>query len=293
MDYNKYSIFLEVARCNNISKAAKKLGYTQSGVSHTLKRLEDEFNLPLFYRSRNGAFLTPAGEELLPHITELVQSEENLHQMVLSLHDLQKGTLNIGTYFSISRNWLPAIIQKFKQDYPSIKINFIEGGSNDILQWVRNYEVDLGFLSTDEHEGLEWIPLATDPLMAVLPKDYPLSEDAYFPLIDFNEKTFIISAAGTDVDIHRTLRENHINPDIQYSAKEDLTILSMVEHHLGISLLPDLVLKGHTQSIKVIPVSPSQTRELGIAVPALNLSSPVTSAFIQYTKEYLRSEESS
>ena len=286
MDYNKYTIFLEVAHCNNISKAAKHLGYTQSGISHTLKRMEEEFNLPLFYRNRNGAFLTPAGEELLPLITHLVQSEENLNQTILSLHDLQKGTLNIGTYISISRNWLPGIIQKFKQDYPSIKINFIEGGSKDILQWVRNHEVDLGFLSTDEYEGLEWIPLARDPLMAVLPADYPLSQEDAFPLTEFNGKTFIISAPGTDVDIHRTLKENQIQPDIQYSAKEDLTIISMVEHHLGISILPRLVLNDHSQKVRIVPVFPSQSRELGIVVSPVNLASPVTSAFIEYTKEF-------
>lgn len=287
MEKNKYHIFLEVARCNSISKAAENLGYTQSGISHTLKRMEDDFNLPLFYRSRNGAFLTSAGEELLPHITQLVQCQENLNQTILSLHDLHKGTLNIGTYTSISRNWLPAILHQFKQDYPSIKIHFKEGGSTDILKWIRSHEVDLGFLSIENHADMEWIPLMEDPLLAVLPKDYPTNDTTTFPLKSFNKKTFIISALGTDIDIHRTLRKYHISPDIQYSAKDDQTILSMVEHHLGISILPELVLRDSMKKVQTLPLDPFCTRELGIIIPSLSLASPVTAKFIEYTKEYI------
>ncbi|MDO4976182.1 MAG: LysR family transcriptional regulator [Eubacteriales bacterium] len=288
MDNNKYQVFLEVARCNSISKAAENLGYTQSGVSHTLKRMEADFNLPLFYRNRNGAFLTPAGEELYPHIMQMMQCQKNLNQTILSLHDLHRGTLNIGTYSSISRNWLPAIIHQFKQDYPSIKIHFKEGGNKDILGWLQNHEVDLGFLSMEEAEGLEWIPLVEDPLLAVLPSDYPLPSTASIDLKHFNDKIFIISALGTDIDIHRVLRKYHISPDIQYSAKDDDTIISMVEHHLGISILPELVLKDSHKDVITLPLYPYCSRTLGIMVPALSLSSPVTTRFIEYTKEYVK-----
>lgn len=287
MDYNKYSVFLEVARCNNISKAAKHLGYTQSGVSHTIRRLEEECDLPLFYRNRNGAYLTPSGELLLPYISQLVQSEENLNQAILSLHDLHKGTLNIGTYSSIARNWLPGIIHRFKEDYPHIKIHFKEGGNKDIMHWINDHEVDLGFLSADSIDGMKWIPLITDPLLAVLPADYPVPDSGIFPLQDFNEKTFIISAIGTDIDVHRSLETNHIVPDIQYSATDDYTIISMVKHHLGITILPELVLKNYSEPVLTLPLSPYCTRELGILVPELSMASPVTSKFIEYSREYI------
>ena len=127
MDLNRYIIFLEVAKQQNLSKAAEALGYTQSGISHTLKRLEQEMNLNLFYRNRNGAFLTAAGKEVYPYIAQMVQCQENLNQTILSLHNLHQGTLNIGTYSSISRQWLPHIIHQFKNDFPSIKIHFKEG----------------------------------------------------------------------------------------------------------------------------------------------------------------------
>lgn len=291
MEINKYIIFLEVAKQKSLSRAAQNLGYTQSGISHTLKRLENEMNLTLFERSRNGALLTAAGREIYPYVAALVQCQTNLDQAILSLHNLHKGTLNIGTYSSISRHWLPEIIRRFRNDFPSIMIHFKEGGNEDILEWLHRKEVDLGFLSVcsgeDSEESLEWIPLVEDPLLAVLPKDYPVSAD-YIALEEFNHQTFIISAAGTDVDIHRTLEENQVYPDIQYSAIDDITIISMVACKLGISILPGLILKGQSEKVLTLPLKPFAKRQLGIAIPSLKMASPATLEFIRYTKEYIK-----
>ena len=295
MDFNKYLIFLEGARQENISNAAKNLGYTQSGISHTLKRMEQEMQLTLFYRDRSGAHLTESGKKLYPHIAQMVQCQENLRQTIHSLHNLHEGTLNIGTYSSISRQWLPSIIHRFKSDYPSIKVHFKEGGNEDIIRWIDRHEVDLGFLSACFHEDYEWIPLAEDPLMAVLPKNYPAEHPHFFskqdnqafPLEKFNAQTFIISALGTDVDIHHTLEIHDIHPDIQYSAQDDYTIISMVACNLGISILPKLVLDHHNADVLTLPLNPFTTRQLGIALSSGKLASPATLKFIAYAREYI------
>ena len=286
MEQNKYTIFLEVARQQSLSKAAQVLGYTQSGISHTLKRMEEETGLTLFDRNRNGAYLTGAGKELLPYISQLVQCGENLTNAVQSLHDLHQGSLTIGTYSSISRQWLPHIIQKFKQDYPSVRIDFKEGGNEEITRWIRQREVDLGFFSSCSDDRLTWIPLKQDPLMAVLPADYPHAENG-FPLEEFNQKTFIISAPGIDVDIHETLDRYHIQPDIQYSAKDDYTIVAMVACHLGVSILPQLVLKNYQADVVTLPLEPFSGRELGIALYSKTIASPAALTFIEYAKEYI------
>lgn len=288
MDNNKYLIFLEVAKQQNLSRAAEVLGYTQSGISHTLKRLENEMDLILFERSKNGAVLTSAGKEVYPFIAKLVQCQENLDQTILSLHNLHRGTLNIGTYSSISREWLPHIIQEFKQDYPSVKIHFKEGGNEDIIRWIKNHEVDLGFLSSGFKENIEWIPLKEDPLMAILPPDYDTNEQAYFRLEDFNNQTFIISALGTDIDIHNTLEKYQIHPDIQYSAKDDYTIISMVACRLGISILPNLVLNKHDKSVITMPLKPYAKRDLGIAIASRDSASPSALEFIEYAKRFVQ-----
>ena len=109
-----------------------------------------------------------------------------------------------------------------------------------------------------------------------------------YPLESFNGKTFIISALGTDIDVHRTLDAYEIEPDIQYSAKDDSTIISMVACNLGISILPKLVLDHYDASVVTLPLEPYATRELGIALSSRKMASPATLKFIEYTKAYIR-----
>ncbi len=294
MDTNKYQIILEVARHESLSGAAQALGYTQSGISHTLARIEKELNLTLFDRDRRGAYLTAAGRELIPFITQIVRSQSNFEQAVASLQGLDQGTLRIGTYSSISRKWLPHIISNFKKDYPAIHIHFREGGTEEILQWLEGREVDMGFLSLggSSEQNTEWIPLAKDPLLAILPPHDPAGEDGIFPIEEFNDKTFIISAFGIDYDIHHMLKSNQITPDIQYTAKDDYTILSMVECGLGLSILPKLILDFAPYHARALPIKPYASRTLGIAIPSLDLASPAARTFIDYTRDYLSSSGS-
>lgn len=298
MDMNQYIVFLEIAKLQNLSKAAKSLGYTQSGISHMLKRLETEMNLKLFYRDRNGAYLTKAGEEVYPIISQIVQCHENLKQTVQSLHNLHMGALNIGTYSSISREWLPHIIQIFKQDFPHIKIHFKEGGNEDIMRWIENHEVDFGLLSLGSSiksktkkantTSIEWIPLKDDPLLAVLPPRYEKENLEAFPLENFNNQTFILSAFGVDLDVHHTLKSHKITPDIQYSAMDDFTIVSMVACDLGISILPKLVLDHHDTDVLTLPLKPYTTRQLGVAIASKEMASPAALKFIEYTEQYVK-----
>ena len=288
MEISKYHVFMEVVRHRSFSGAAQALGYTQSGVSHTLKRMKQELGLSLFYRDRNGAYLTAAGEEILPYVSQIVQCQDNLQQTVENLHDLNQGSLNIGTYSSISRKWLPEIIREFQKDYPSIEIHFKEGGAEDILRWMQHREVDMGFFSENVEDWYDWIPLTEDPLRAVLPPGYMAEGQEEIALEDFNGRTFIISERGTDIDIHRLLEQKDIHPDIRYSAKDDYTIVAMVSCGLGISILPGMVLEHNDTNVCTLPLSPRAVRRLGLAVPSLSMASPAARKFIEYTRSFIQ-----
>ena len=121
MDSNFSKIFIEIASCSNITKAAENLGYTQSGLSHTLNRAEDELGFKLFYRAKSGVTLTPEGRILLPAAKELERSVEKLYETIPSIQGITKGLVTIGTFQSISINMLSPVLKAFQQDYPQIK----------------------------------------------------------------------------------------------------------------------------------------------------------------------------
>ena len=92
MDTKKYEVFEKIVELSSLSRAAEELGLTQSGVSHILASLEEEFGFPLLKRSRVGARLTPEGERLMPFVRDILRSQEQLDQTAAELRGLAAGT---------------------------------------------------------------------------------------------------------------------------------------------------------------------------------------------------------
>ena len=288
MDINKYKLLSDVAETQNFTKSAERLGYSQSGVSHILKGLEKEMGFPLFVRTRHGVMLTPNAETLLPLIRNILAETEKLQQTIYSIQGLEVGKLTIGTYSSISAYCLPPLLHAFKMLYPHIDIVLKEGGADDILHWLYTNRADIGFLSLPPHsKNLDWIELGNDPLMAVLPKDYPLTSDGNFPIAEFEKQPFIISAVGTDYDIHHALETCGVHPDAKYSSMDDHAIISMVMHHLGISILPRLMLTYYQDKVTALPLNPFFSRRLGMAMNEAQLP-PAAKKFVEFARHNLK-----
>lgn len=287
MDINKYALFADVAETRNFTKSGERMGYTQPGVSHILKTLENELGFPLFIRTKQGVSLTPNAEQILPLVRNLLAVNENLDQTINSLNGLEKGRLKIATFASVSIHWLPTIIHKFQQDYPGIDIDLMEGGTDDIVSWAESNVVDFGFLSRRHTKSLEWISLYDDPLMAILPKDHPADPGTSYPIEAMDGASFIISAVGTDYDVHHALKKADIKPSIHFSSKDDHAIVSMVANQLGVSILPKLVIRDFENQIKALPLEPYFSRNLGIGVRSIENMTPAATRFIEYTKELI------
>lgn len=281
MEINKYALFADIAETKNFTRSGERMGYTQPGVSHILKAMEAELGFPLFLRTKQGVVLTPNAEAILPLVRRLLSVNEQLDQTVASLNGLETGHLTIASFASISRNWLPAVIYAFRKEYPGIEIELLDGGTDDIVDWIENSVADFGLLSRRQTSSLEWIPLYEDPLMAILPKDYPVSGKTSFPIKDMSGEPFIISAEGTDYDIHHALQESKISPNIRFSSKDDLAIVSMVANSLGISILPKLVIQNVQNQITALPLKPFYSRSLGIGFRSQNNLSPAAKRFIE------------
>lgn len=285
VDIDKLRLLVDVAETKNITRSGQRLGYSQSGVSHILKDMESKLGFPLFTRTKYGVNLTSSAETILPFVRGVLSEAEKLEQTVSSINGLETGKLTIGTYASISTYCLPGILHAFNRQYPGIDISLKEGGADDIVSWLGVNMVDIGFLSLPPSSGLDWIGLARDPLMAVLPGDHPAAGGESFPIRDFEGVDFIISAAGTDYDIHRALETCRVNPNIKYSSMDDHAIISMVNHHLGISILPKLILTDFQDKLTALPLEPFVYRELGIGMRAYSELSPAARRFVGFSRE--------
>ena len=88
-------------------------------------------------------------------------------------------------------------------------------------------------------------------------------------------------------EMHQLLRAYNVKPDIKYTMSNDSSILSMVEHNLGISILPNLILIGRVENFEARPLLPRASRKLGMAITSYEELSPAARIFIKYAQEYL------
>ena len=278
MDTKKYEVLEKTVELSSLTKAAQELGLTQSGVSHMLAAIEAELQLPLLKRTRTGARLTPEGEQMMPYIHEIVRQEKLLRQAAAALHTFVTGKIRIGTFTSVATHWLPAMMMQFQQAYPQVDFQLFNGDYHDMEQWLREGEVDLGFVTLPAPEGMRTIPLTQDPLVAIMPKNHRLAQLEEIPIQELGEDPFISLLQSSAHDIHRALDNAGVRPNIKFTTKDDYAILAMVEQGLGISIVPQLLIQGRTQNLAVRPLKPRASRTIALAIPE-GKPLPVVEAF--------------
>ena len=287
MDSLKFYALLRAVEHGSLTKAAEELGYTQAGLTHMMNRLEKEIGITLLQRTKSGVTLTPDGKKILPLIRSFSEQGLKLEKAIRNLTENNDTVIRIASYASITNHWLPVIISNFQKDFPKVRFELHVGNHDEICRLVSDDEIDLGFTSKPDILSSDWIHLQNDPLYAVLPPDCEIDSQSV-PVSIFNSKAFFMPTYGFDYDIMKTLKENNLNPIINRTALDDATVVSMVSHGLGYSILPKLVLTGMAGSFIAKPIEPHTSRELGILIKSKNNLSPVAHKFINYCKQQIK-----
>lgn len=281
MESKKLEALLIAADLGSFTKAAEVLGYTQSGLTHMMNSLEREIGFPLLDRGRYGVRLTAEGERIAPTIRAFLQANANLDSAIAQVSAFRNETIRVAAFASMAMHWLPTIIQQFRAECPNVDVDIRMADNVEAPYELLNQgKMDIIFASRQEMGAYDWIHLRDDTMFAVLPKDYDLGGRERFPLSEFEDKEFIMPSQGFDKDIMRVLNREGVRPDIRPTAVDDATVIGMVEHGLGISMMTELTLRGRTEHIKVIPVEPSASRELGVAVRSVSEASQSLRKFI-------------
>ena len=143
MSRKKYEAFAKIVEMGGLTRAADALGYTQSSMSHMINALEAELGFPVLMRSRSGVKLTAAGEQLLPHVLELLEKKRQIDALASFIAGDASGTVRVGAFTSVAVNWLPGIIKEFSKTHPSVEIKLLNGDYHDVEKWLENGDVDV------------------------------------------------------------------------------------------------------------------------------------------------------
>ena len=280
----RYFALLKILEIGSFTKAAEAMGYSQSAVSQMVQSLESELSLKLLYRSRNGIKLTPEGEALLPYIQRTVNHYNAMLEKTRELKGLNGGLIRIGTLSSVSSQWLPGLIKDFQTLYPKVHFLLHQGDYTTIPAWVRAGEIDFGFVNPDAESvrGLHTIFVTSGGHKAVLHPDHPLAAQPWVTLEQLAKETFLLLEEGCLSEPLEAFRTLGLEPRVELRMHDNVSICSMVEANVGVSILPELALRKMNFRIVQLPTVPPVIRRVSLVMKDPDILPIASRYFIEF-----------
>ncbi|HEY4550473.1 MAG TPA: LysR family transcriptional regulator [Bacillus sp. (in: firmicutes)] len=250
MNNDALKTFVTLAEVKNFTKTAELLLMSQPSVSLHIKNLEKEFQTQLFLRSPKFLKITPTGEILYDRAKQIITIYEQTKQDILEQHNIIKGELKIGASFTIGEYILPSLLIDLQKDYPDLELQVIIGNTEEIVQSVRLFQVDIGLIEgqTNEKE-LSVHPFLQDELFIISSNDHKLADKNNVTITDLQNQSWITRelGSGTGEYLNHVIRSNGLKVKSLLTISSNQGIKETVINGMGLSLLSRSVIARDVQ----------------------------------------------
>ncbi|WP_148358666.1 LysR family transcriptional regulator [Peribacillus simplex] len=252
MYYDALKTFVTLVEVKNFTKTAEILLMSQPSVSLHIKKLEEEFQTKLFLRSPKFLKVTLTGEILYDRAKQMITIYEQTRQDIQEHDRSIKGELKIGASFTIGEYILPSLLIDLQEDYPELELQVVIGNTEEIVQAVRLYKVDIGLIEgqTNEKE-LSVHPFMQDELFIVSSNNHELANIDEVEITDLHDQAWVTRevGSGTREYLNHVIRSNGLK------IKSILTISSnqgiketLIKNGVGLALLSRSVIERDVQN---------------------------------------------
>ncbi|MES1178328.1 MAG: LysR family transcriptional regulator [Myxococcales bacterium] len=308
-DSARLAAFSAVAREGGFSKAAKKLGKTQSAVSQAVLLLEQELGQKLFARDGHTPRLTDAGRALLVRATSILDEMALAHAELSALSELSFGELVLGTSDTLACYFLPPVFAAFRARYPKVELRIDNRPSPVIAERVSEGQVDLGIVSLplpsalevsgrSVSERLESLVLAAQEDVAVCAPEHPLAKRNAVSVRDLAPHPLLL--------LDRTTSSRAL-VDLAFAAEKATPILAMemssvevlkrlAELGFGVAIVPRFAVQREQQAytLSVLQLKHfGAARSVGALTPKAFTPTHAARAFLELARAHSKPRRSS
>ena len=209
-------IFSVAATHLSFARAAEKLHLTHAAISLQIKQLEDVFGSSLFDRIGKRVFLTEAGEILLDHSRQILQSLKDADESLMALKGLKGGRVAIAVT-STAEYFAPALLAEFRKAQADVRVRLLVDNREEVSRLLIANEVDLAIMGRPPADlEAEAVSFAPHPLVIVGGADHPLAGRARISIKDVAMETMIVreSGSGTRSAMEEFFSQHAIKPRI-------------------------------------------------------------------------------
>lgn len=280
-------ILVAVADFQSFSEAALHLEISQSAVSHAIATIEAELGVILFNRGRNGADLTPVGEQLVLPAKEILNLLQKMATEANRAKGLKGGNVRLVAFRSAATHILPALIAQFRRQFPLIKISVIDVEEHfEIENILRSGQGDIGIVDLPCSPEFETWKIYQDEYVVLLPRSLKLHQ-TQLTWEQLTTYPLIISVNNScSLKIRQFLQRSLKPVNIAYEMKQDSAMTSMAMQGLGAAILPQLAAEPLPEQLKAYSLPIPLERIIKAAVIKDALHTPAVYAFIDTLKSY-------
>jgi DNA-binding transcriptional LysR family regulator len=258
MDLAQLEVFVTVAQEGRFSRAAEKLHRTQSAISQTIRKLEEEIGEQLFDRSSREGRLTDVGQVLQDHAEKLLNLRQGANLALLELRELQQGKLSIAAN-ELTALYLLPVLAEFRRLHPMIKIAVQRSLGRNIPEDIIRHNCELGILTYDPQSPLlKSVVVYQDELVFVVPPKHPLASELEITIQQLGTESFVAH------NVSSPYREKVIDAFKRHKTPlhmaVELPTLQAIKNFVaagnGVAFLPEISVEKELESgeLKSIPV---------------------------------------
>lgn len=273
MELRQLAHFVAVAEELHFTRAAARVHVVQSSLSASIHALEREMGAPLFVRDSRRVMLTQAGRALLPAARRALIAADEGRDAVAGIRGALRGQLHVGAIQTLAVIDLPALLATFRRAHPGVTIRLSHDAAPVLARAAADAQLDIAFIDgPTDPAALTRIEIGHDDLILAVPQGDPLARRASIELADpaLRERDFVDYRADSglhaQIDVacaaaglaRRTVCEAQ---NMQYLAE-------LVQHGLGISVLPPMSVRAVTAQVSTIRITPPLRRDICAVVAA-------------------------
>ena len=251
------SVLREMERRGSLTAAAKSLGLTQSALSHTVKRMEQQFGTAIWQKEGRGVRLTPAGSYLLSLAQRLLPQLEHAEHVVDQFARGERGTLRIGMECHPCYRWLLQVVEPYLRAWPDVDLDVKQKFQFGGIGALFGQEIDM-LVTPDplRRKGLQFVPVFDYEQVLVVSAQHRFADRAYVVPSELESETLItypVEIERLDVYSQFLLPAGSIPKRHKVIETTDI-MLQMVACERGVAALPAWLVEEYRQQLGVVPV---------------------------------------
>ena len=198
-DLRQVRSLIAVADTESFTKAAERLGVTQSAVSHSIRALETQLDSKLVERVGKRVALSQNGTILLRRFRAAVSELEKAREDLALLKRWGQGRLRVGATHTLCTYLLPAVMQEFRELYPRCEIHIESGDTSELIDLLDHSEIDLVLgMGGRQPAWTRFDGIFEDEMVFVVAPDHPWAKEGSVEMAQVEQESFLVYARASE-----------------------------------------------------------------------------------------------